>query len=267
MQNIILESYLNSLNEEYFILNELKLNDFTIDKIQKSFKHNLKTSEDFLKNRGINIDIIKNEAKKLKSSFIDMMDSNINPEDASKKISSELSNFIIDNIKKFNIKPDEKQNPSLMKKLVLTYIILNIVVFLNTLFLTVMAEGFFIPPEKAFALTAIVFAPIIEETGKAIALRSNFPYLYTGIFSFFEGLQYVIMLAVKGANIPLSILMRAVTVLMHFSTTIIQKYFYDKFGSESNMTKVSWVIAVLLHSGFNSLGLIYNNKIKNFVGL
>lgn len=120
-------------------------------------------------------------------------------------------------------------------------------------------------------LTTSIVGPIIEETEKQVAIRRNCMIEYTALFNSFEFSQYFFMLKPIFGTVN-AVKIRLIPVGMHLTNTIIQFLtsnitLQKKLGIENNKTKqtkltlIGQISATLIHSIYNSIMLIFNNKI------
>lgn len=118
---------------------------------------------------------------------------------------------------------------------------------------------------QAQFIAMVVVAPMVEEAVKSWAVHSQEnPYIITGVFAGVEALKYVYQFAVMGMNITRMIAVRIITVVMHMTTVMIQKYFKDKFNT-ATMSLIGYIIAVAVHSMFNYLALLTNAKVVGWI--
>lgn len=186
------------------------------------------------------------------------MDKGVSPKDASKEISESASKEIVKLLKKVKI-----ENPSISTKIFGSISILIVLSFVQN-FMFGFLTGFSNPLLSMYICT-IIIAPIFEEYSKRLAIKKKYPFVYTGIFGGLEFIMYVVRIVLSGASLPKTIIMRSISLLMHFSTTLIQKIIIDKYGLESFAGRISWIIAVGIHSMFNILGTVYNREIHNLI--
>lgn len=255
---MILNPYLDYLFEGDQLNVEPLLESFSETKALESYKNNLKVAKDFLKDKGISLSSIKSISNKFSPKIKKMMDSGLSPKEASSKISKDVSKEMITLLKKV-----KQSNPNMTQKIIGSVSIFTMLILSQSFIVGFL--GGLISPEIAMRVAAVTLAPVFEEYAKRVAIRRKYPFVYTGIFAGVEFLMYVIDLVSRGANLPRTIIMRSITLLMHFSTTFIQKLIIDKYGIDSFAGRISWIIAVVIHSLFNILGIIYNREILELI--
>jgi len=114
---------------------------------------------------------------------------------------------------------------------------------------------------------------LVEESAKRLSIIHDHPWIYTGIFAGLELLQYVISLISAGGLLVPVLIVRLLALLMHFSTTFIQKYFKEKGeekneqGMENNLEMIGYFLAIGIHVTWNIIGLIMNKKIGAWIGI
>jgi len=238
------------------IIQESLVTKVKIDTLVKYTKKNLKNIENSLIDYGVDIKRIKRKSLNLATSLRSDLKKREDPDKIEKKIIKEGREIIKDEIILFKKNFDDK---SLIEKILLSVVILILIIFLSYLGFSILS--FFFGEFAAFIVFSIAIAPMIEEFGKRLAIHGKYPWLYTGIFSGLEMLGYVIGFMKMGGNILPYIILRLIAVLMHFSTTYVQKYFMDKKEQDINYTDMGYFLAILIHSSWNLLALIFNEEL------
>lgn len=112
-------------------------------------------------------------------------------------------------------------------------------------------------------LFATVIAPATEEIAKMIAIKYNFQSEFMAIFNIYEFTSYLNMfkktadvygVKVKWIN---AIMLRGLTVVMHYTTGIVQKYFHN---NNEDSLKYGTFLGMIIHGIYNALGTVFNNK-------
>lgn len=118
---------------------------------------------------------------------------------------------------------------------------------------------------QAQFIAMVVVAPMVEESVKAWAVHTQEnPYIVTGVFAGVEALKYIYQFAIMGMSITKMIAVRIITVVMHMTTVVVQKYFKDKFNT-ATMSLIGYIIAVAIHAMFNYLALLTNAKVVGWI--
>ncbi len=274
MKDITLNSYLDVLqiNESYF----QEANSFSKDKIDiaiKSYKKNIAVAEKILKDNGVNISEIKSKAKLIAKSFEKEIKlgykNNIPPLKIGEKISKKVGIEIKKSIKS-------------IKKSITTDIGNSIVLLIGLIFISMIAVALVAPiffllgiPKATMIFSVLIAAPLLEEFFKRMAIFEGYPWIYTGIFAGFEFFQYVIVAAIGGLSMGPFIIMRLAGVIMHFMSTTIQKYYYDKSKNDNESPEQEvfnkkgingYYLAVLLHFTWNLMALLGQDTFKSLLG-
>lgn len=120
-------------------------------------------------------------------------------------------------------------------------------------------------------LTTTIVCPIIEETEKQIAIRINCSVEYTILFNTYEFSYYYLQLSPVLGKVN-TIKIRIIPVGMHLANTIIQfltnnTKLQKKLGIENDKNKqeklslIGQLITTTIHCAYNSLMVVFNNKI------
>ncbi len=283
--NINIDEFLNYVQidnlKESEIINEAIVN---FDKLQASSEKNLKTIKKFLIDHGVSLSYIKSNAKISSKIIKKGFDKGTNPEVLSKQIQNKVVTPMLKKVVKGS-KIKEKiaeaeaetevntgDELSVGEKILKSILIFVIIFFMNSIILNVVALIFGtagvtltiggIP--LAVVLFSIIAAPIIEETAKKYAIDSKYPFIYTGIFAGLELVQYVLIAVFNPAiSIGKFIIIRVMTLLMHFSTTLVMKYFKERGEETDNekMAKIGFIIAISIHVTWNTIAILLNPKL------
>lgn len=262
MQN---ENYLDEYLHLLYLdstLTEAQLQEafLNIDKIKDSFEKNLTSAYTFLKDYGISASVIKSQAGKSYGRIKGMIQKREDPELIAKAISDSSFGWIDRALHKIVDVQTIKEKP------IAAAIALTLVVgLLNSIFIEVF--GSFFGVQIGMNIVAMLVAPFLEEALKKVSILSGRPYLITGIFSGIEAVQYIIQLTLMGLSFPKVVMMRAIGILFHFGTMLVQKYFHRQ-SIESGVayrSDVGYFVAVVAHSFFNIMATILNGPITKWV--
>lgn len=225
-----------------------------IEKSKKSYRHNMMVIKRVLKDHGIDVKKLENESRRVGNSIkSDLKNGNV--KSITKKIADTINVFIKDSSQDLLLSTDSKVKRSIL------------------LFICMLAIGLcFSTPFSLISLDVVIpviIGPITEEIAKNIAIEGKYPWIYTGIFSGIEFVQYVIILLISGATLGGTVLLRLAAVVMHFVTTMIQKYFKEKGDKIDDDTKniTGLYIGTAVHVTFNVLALVFDKKIMGMLGI
>lgn len=256
---------LDELINEGFVQNN-------IDKLTNSYNKNINTVKKVLIDHGINVNRIKSKGILLSKTFKNDIRNREKPEVIQSKIIKGVAKIVREEA--ISVKK-EFDALELSEKIISSIFIFLIVLLLNT-FLSLVGAILF-SPQIASILLALVIAPIIEESAKRLAIVQKYPWIYTGIFAGLELLQYVTSLISAGGMIVPILIIRLLALLMHFSTTFVQKYFREKetektedeegLEFKNKMDKIGYFLAIAIHVLWNTVSLIMNKKLEAFIGL
>lgn len=252
---------IEDLLEEGFIQNK-------IDKLKDSYDKNIKIVKKILLDNGIDVSRIQNQGLLLGKTVKNDIKNREKPEVIQNKLIKGAAKII----KKEAISAKKSfEEKSLSEKIARSLFIFVIVLFLNTLFAGIFIG--FLGAQVGIAVLAVVIAPLVEESAKRLSIIHDHPWIYTGIFAGLELLQYVISLISAGGLLVPVLIVRLIALLMHFSTTFIQKYFKEKGeeknkqGMENNLEMIGYFLAIGIHVTWNIIGLIMNKKIGAWIGI
>jgi len=252
---------IEDLLEEGFIQNK-------IDKLKDSYDKNIKIVKKILLDNGIDVSRIQNQGLLLGKNVKNDIKNREKPEVIQNKLIKGAAKII----KKEAISAKKSfEEKSLSEKIARSLFIFVIVLFLNTLFGGIFVG--FLGAQVGMVVLAVVIAPLVEESAKRLSIIHDHPWIYTGIFAGLELLQYVISLISAGGLLVPVLIVRLLALLMHFSTTFIQKYFKEKGeekneqGMENNLEMIGYFLAIGIHVTWNIIGLIMNKKIGAWIGI
>jgi len=266
--NNITENYLGYL--DIVDLNEKELQEHVVNliieskvsmsKIQTSFKKNIKLVEKYLKDHKVNLGYIKGEAKKAGDYINTQYKKGVTADKASKAIVNSIGkktiNKCITQIKKYS----ETLNINLEEKIVRSLGIFVALMFIHGLLLSITGPliGSLFGAQSIMIFSIVVLAPLLEEYMKRYAILKNYPYVYTGVFSGLEAMLYIGALVSQGTALTSALILRAIVITMHFSTTLIQKHFHDKeiSSGKEKSSLTGYYITVAAHSLWNLLAIL-----------
>jgi hypothetical protein len=270
--NSITENYLSYLDivdmndnqlQEH-VVNLIIESKISVSKMETSFKKNLKAAESFLKDHKVDIGYVKSQAKKAGEYMRTQHKKGVSADKASKAIIDSVGkktlSKCIAQIKKY---ADSKNIP-ISEKVIRSLCIFIVLLFINTLMLSLTGPiiGTLFGAQSAMIFGVVVLAPIFEEYAKRYALLGNYPFVYTGIFAGIEALMYISMMVSNGIPMATALILRAAVLTMHFSTTIIQKFFHDKAieSGEEELSLTGYYLGVAAHSLWNMMAVVAATK-------
>lgn len=264
----IINEYYNRDIQKIEDLLEEGFNQNKIDKLKDSYDKNIKIVKKILLDNGIDVSRIQNQGLLLGKTVKNDIKNREKPEVIQNKLIKGAAKII----KKEAISAKKSfEEKSLSEKITRSLIIFVIVLFLNTLFGGIFLS--FLGEQVGMAVLVVVIAPLVEESAKRLSIIHDYPWIYTGIFAGLELLQYVISLISAGGLLVPVLIVRLIALLMHFSTTFIQKYFKEKGeeknkqGMENNLEMIGYFLAIGIHVTWNIIGLIMNKKIGAWIGI
>lgn len=234
---------------------------------------------DFLEKLGIkNSDKIKKEISATSKNITDTVKSEGITEKSKSKILTYYNQFftkIINLLDLTNINIDlnifgAEYSIDKIKDALLIFIIGTSISSLITGFLI----GFF-GFNAGIIISVTIASPIIEELEKQISIRKNCIAEFTIIFNTFEFSSYVTQMTPQ-AGLANAIKLRLLPVAMHLATTIIQfltnnKNIQKKLGidkdedKQEKITLIGHIIGTIIHCAWNSISVIFNDKIWNAI--
>jgi len=144
----------------------------------------------------------------------------------------------------------EFQRGNIFSQITMAIAILCVIVLLNSFFHTLFLLYF--SKKVAWALTAVIIAPLVEETGKFISIQQNSTMTYFIVFNIFEFGLYLYNMLNDGFGLPMIIIGRSMTVMMHGFTTLIQKDANNKGQQEGQLALIK---GIFFHGLWNLLAV------------
>jgi hypothetical protein len=262
--HIILENYLEFLHyvEQSDILTEQEIEilveGISKEKIVNLTKKKLQIVEKLLKKMKINVGKLRGEAKKAGEKIQGEFKKGTKPEDVGKILTKHA-------IKNLKAHLNQIEDMELGEKIALGFVGFLVVFYFNSVIMTALMMVLSSNPELVMQITAVVVAPMIEEALKSYFINKNMPWTGTLIFSGFELIQYLIQGVFGGLKITKMLIIRLTSLLMHFSTTFIQKKIIETSKEhdidEDKAAFIAWVTAVVIHASWNTLALYLNPSI------
>ncbi len=234
------------------------------DKLVTATKKNISVAKQFLADNGINVNRLTSEAKTIGR----LLQNDLKKRRSASEIQSRLlkkSSTII--LKEVQTVKEQFTEKDLTEKILMSVIILFITIFVSSLIDSITSLLFFRSPGLHELLGSLIIAPLIEEYAKKYAILEDYPWIYTGIFSGVEMILYVFKWVRQGALIGPSIILRLAGVLLHFATTFVQKYFYDKYEKQERKSQnlepdiddvatTGYFLGVFMHFTWNLLATV-----------
>jgi hypothetical protein len=245
----------NSNNINTILLQE-GLIDFKLPNIPKNF--NFKKSYNDIQNKSLSYlnkyKITKQDINKLISKIKKDYSSTNDPKKAADVVLNTSVDFIKERFKsnkEVNVKEDSFKFTLPQK--VITAILITLVVYLINTFTMML-----IPPPLGVIICVGFTAPIIEEYAKRLAIQSEMPWIFAGVFSGIEFFSYVFKYISIGVEPIQAIILRLSPIILHFYTTWFQKLYHDASirTNKPMLSKLGFFIAVFLHMFNNLIALI-----------
>jgi hypothetical protein len=239
---------------------ELMINEISFDDAKK-YISNMKIGENILKKYGIALESIKSFGKEMGQKLDKMFDKGMTKEEASEEIKKDMTVFVM---KKSDEVFKRINDLDLGSKVIMSIVMVMIAGIVNSTMGTIFL---FMAPRIAQQLVAIVVAPMVEEAIKQYFIKQGYPWVGTGVAFGIEFLQYVFGMIASGINIGKALILRVAALLMHFGTTYVQKKIIDSSENKydrRDKEKIAWVTGVLMHATWNTLAVIYGEKIGNW---
>jgi len=287
VENYLSEVQFTTLTEQEFKLIEPKLllemetlaekTALQEKKIKKTHDYNIKSMRKYLKSHGIDVSKIDKMGKAASKKLVTAAKQEKDPKVIAKEIISKINELIqlllgrskvADEIRKEKEKQGgdiKEENMETWKAVLVSIVGCIILLYINS-FLVIAAISLFGPMIGSMVGT-IVVAPLVEEFMKRIAVQMKIPYKYTGIFAGFEFILYISRFLAMGMTMPVIFAFRIPPVIMHFVTTFIQKKMHERGEGDpkSSSSQAGYLMAVVFHSVYNDLAVIYNKEILRFV--
>lgn len=253
--NILLNEYLNyiQINESEIFLNEAILNEMSLSNLTKSFHNNFSLIQKTLSKYKIDTSKLKLIGKNISKQIRSLYENNVSIEDAGKEISKSVFNEI-------KIFLDSNPVIKIGGKISIGIIVYILLIIFHIALQPILLS--FISPKMTINLLAIIIAPITEETVKSCFVHMNMPWIGTGVMygiDFFRYLKRFPWMTNGPKSIIIFIIMRSIILVMHFTTTAIQKFLINNKEldeSKAKRTLIAWSAGVMIHSIFNTLTLV-----------
>ena len=247
-----------------FLLNEqTKSNNKTTSKLLN--KHKKIALEIGFNGKKFEDDLIK-DIKKERDSFgnISLNDKNLKNkiESYTEKV-KDICNKKINNIKEYFT--DKEKLKDLGKQSLKSVILLICVVTVNSVLDEMIKTAV---PGLAGVILGLVRGPFIEELGKRIADKYDFPVVYNIIFNTAEFSTYVNSLIKMGVKPSKAILARSLGVILH----TLDMYIIKNAGKnesdpaiKNKKKNLAMIVTFILHTAFNTFAVLNKKAIKNWV--
>jgi hypothetical protein len=234
-----------------------------LKKLKDLMPKKLQLIEKALSRYKIGINGLKNKAKAESKNLKKEFDSGKSPEDVSKIITKRASQAISQSLNKSK---DKLMGLNLTEKILISLVAFLVIVYINTLLVSVLTLSG-VGPDIAHKVLSIVIAPMVEEAAKTFFIERGLPWVGTAVVFGLEYIQYTIQLIFKGpAVIGRMMIVRLSSLLLHFTTTFIQKKIIEK-GEENKKDYLftAWIAGVAVHSMWNILAAVYQENIAGWV--
>ena len=258
MSAILMDGYLGyiQLTEKDYMLNE----GITPQRVTTFVTKQINGIENKLKKFGVNVSQIKRKAKSMVPMLKREYEAGKSIDEVSKILMKAARQTVISYLTKAK---HEIAEFGVSEKIILSLAGFIIILFINSFLLSFASA--FLNPQLALNITAIVVAPMVEEAVKNYFIQMNMPWIGTSIVFGIEAIMYIMTLASKGLNIPKTVIVRLVSLLMHFTTTYIQKKVIESSKSEIDKSQkifTAWIIGVGIHASWNIFATIMNDEIS-----
>lgn len=261
---MLTEEYLYYLQlEQNFSINERELlNELSLGDIKKVFKK-INIAEKIVERYGITKSSIKSVALQCSKTVKNLYKKGTTPEEASKEISNIILEKSKNNLKLLSKKVNEL---SIGEKIFIALIMIYILLVFSSIISTVLAV--FVDQETLISITTIIVAPMLEEALKSFFINMNMPWTGTAVVFGIELIQYVIMILLTEGKLVKALLVRAAGLLMHFTTTFIQKKLIDAAKGSNHEEVVlfaAWLSGVCIHVTWNFIAVKYNTQLTGWL--
>jgi len=261
-----INQYLNFIQEvDYDKLiaeQEYIMEAITLDDINK-FTKNLNLVKKISAKYGIYENDIKKMVGDAQSKVRAMYDGGVSPEDAGKKFSLLLRKSFIKKLQQTRAKYGELRSH---QKIGIALAGFVAILFTNTVIgLTLMSSP--VGPVVAMRIVTIIVAPMVEEALKTFFIAKGMPWVGTSIVFGLELVKYMFDGMRAGLNVGKFLILRIAALLMHFTTTFVQKKIIDSADEEtkSDAMFVAWITGFGIHMLWNLLGTVYNDEIAGWI--
>lgn len=255
---ILIDNYLGFLHsiERSYMINE---QDYLIEMISKEKLVNLtqkqlKYIEKALIKMKVGVASVKAKAKSFSVKLKKDYDKGMSSDQASKQITSDAVSVVGKAL--YQVK-DKVLEMSMGEKILVGICAFLIIIYINTVLgsIAVLTLG----PEIGSTIISVIIAPMVEEAAKNFFIREKMPWVGTSIVFGAEALHYIYQLFHAGlGGLSKILILRLAAILMHFSTTYIQKKIIE---SGEDREFIAWIVGVGIHSSWNILGILLNQKI------
>lgn len=267
---ILLDSYLEFLtySRENFILTEAEeqqlLEGITRDKLKTFSQKNMKIIEKALHGAKANINGLRQNAKRYAKTLEKDFKSGMTQEEASKRMVKDGVVVITKEIKAMKEKAIGEWTTE--KKIWVAILMFVLIFYVNTilmLLLTHMLKN----PQLAMHITTIIIGPMVEESVKAYFIEKGMPWVGTGVVFGIELVYYLCGMMFGGIKvISKFLLLRLGTLLMHFTTTYVQKKIIESGeAAEKDRRFIAWTVGVGIHVLWNIMSIVYEKEIAGWV--
>lgn len=259
---LYLNEYLNFIQEfDYDKLikeQEYLLETMTMDDVKK-VSNKLNLVKKYAAKYGITQSGIDKMVSGVQSKIRNMYDSGMSPEEAGKNVSKMLKKAVIQKLKQTKAKYKELRTDQKILIAVLGFIC--IMVMNTTVALMLMATP--IGPAAALHITCVVVAPMVEEALKSFFIAKGMPWVGTGVVFGLELVNYMFNGMKMGLRLGRFLIARLCGLLMHFSTTFVQKKIIDSASEESKSEAmfVAWATGFAIHAMWNLMAVVYAEDI------
>jgi hypothetical protein len=264
LETILEDGFFSDLYSKFKKYNKPTKSDPTIDRLKKAYSINIDLVKKYLLKQGVDVEGIKIDSEKVAKSIKKDFNERKDPQVIQDKIVIGIKKIVKNELTTLKSSFVEK---SLSEKVIYSIIMFLIVFCINTIIFTILNGILF---GLGSILLVVILGPIIEETAKRWAIKEDMPWVYTGIFAGLELIKYVFTLVEAGSLLIPTLILRISALMMHFSTTLIQKYFYDKDKEEGNIstenTEIGYILAIFIHVTWNVAAIIFNGPLNTFIG-
>ena len=262
------------LLDNYLVEVQLNLNNLTLtesqienlcesisfDKLGKVNQFVTGRMEKILKSHKVNVSKIKTQSARLKNDLIKLYEDGKTPEQASKIMVKKASVIVKDAANKVI---ENAKDLDLSEKVMIGIIGFIIIIVINTAILGMLLR--YAGIQAATYITTIIVAPMVEEATKAYFIDLGMPWVGTGIVFGIELGMYMFTLISLGANKVRALLVRLITLLVHFTTTFIQKKIVEKNEDDETAKIKAWAVGVGIHMSWNLFGMIGHPMFMKFL--
>jgi len=257
---ILIDNYLgflHSIERSHMITEQdYMIEMITKEKLVNLTRKQLKYIERALSKLKINAASIKSKAKDFGIKLEKDYKKGLTYEQASKKLTTTAVTIVGNSL--YQVKDKVLEMP-MGEKILVSIASLLVVIFVSAAMGGVATVT--LGPKVASFVTTVVVAPMIEEAAKNYFVQQKMPWVGTGVIFGIEAVSYIITLFMQGfTNISKTLLLRLITLLMHFATTYIQKQIIEK-GESENKEFIAWTVGVGIHASWNILAILLDVKI------